>query len=96
MFATIYEKLTPGQSAVYQIKFKGRLSYSLRALSKRYLMTNETSDLRYPVTMLTGEFTGQSELLRVLNALHNEGHSIIYLACVEITASKDTDNRASV
>jgi hypothetical protein len=79
---------------VYQIKFKGNLSSSLKILAKRFRVTIETSDVAHPVTMLTGELSGQTELLEVLDALHKQGHSIISMACIEVIS--DDNHQAAV
>ena len=94
MFKTIYEQLTPGQPAVYQIKFKGILSSSLKKLTKHLRVTTESYDAQHPVTMLTGQLSGQAELLVLMNAIHKDGYSIISLTCIEIPA--DNDDYASV
>lgn len=86
MYQNIYEKLALGQPAVYQIKFKGRLSSALSTFTKRFNVTPETANERFPVTMLTGELSGQTELLDVLINLNQRGHSIISVACVEVLA----------
>ncbi len=86
MFKTIYEQLTPGQPAVYQIKFKGSISSSLEKLTKNLRVSTESFDTQHPVTMLTGQFKGQTELLNLMNAIHKEGYSIISVACIEIPA----------
>lgn len=89
MYQAIYEQLEIGQPAIYQIKFKGNLSSSLSTFKKRFKVTAETANKRFPVTMLTGEISGQTELLEVLIHLNRGGHSIISVACTEVLARKD-------
>ncbi len=89
MYQHIYEKLEIGQPAIYQIKFKGNLSSSLSTFAKRFKVTPETANKRFPVTMLTGELSGQTELLEVLINLNQRGHSIISVACTEVLSCKD-------
>lgn len=96
MYQRIYENLSISAPAVYQIKFKGNLSSSLAKVASRFSVTIETADLEHPVTMLTGQLSGQAELLDVLTALHKKGHSIISMTCIEVLSQDDTHHQAAV
>jgi|GEM_PF-3993138 len=90
MYRTIYEQLSPGQKARYQIKFKGVLSSSLNHLKQRFRVSSEVFDAEHPVTMLTGDINGQPELLSIFTELVNAGHAIISMTCIAVIHEDDT------
>lgn len=90
MYRTIYKQLGIARKALYQIKFKGTLPPSLLHLTEQFRVSSEVFDLEHPITMLTGEVNGQSELLSILNSLNHAGHAIISMTCIEVIREDDT------